>query len=70
MAGWDHTFDMGKLLNEVTVVVTVKERPQTKLRFWIGKKLLTLAIQVIGCRIEYHAMEEPIKPDRFEVMLK
>lgn len=50
--------DKGRMMNQITLHVTVIERPSTRFRFWLGKKLIVLAVKVLGCRIKFHEMQD------------
>jgi len=43
---------MMHIIKTTTMNVTVKERKQFKLRFWLGCKLIILAAYIIGTKIE------------------
>lgn len=50
-----------KMPKEVTLAVTVVETPEYKFRFWLGKCLIWLAVQVWGCSVEF---KEPADYER------
>ena len=44
--------ELRKLTKDITLVVSVKETHEFKVRMWLAKCLWTLGVKIAGCRLE------------------
>lgn len=57
--------DMSDVMSHVTMHVTVIQRPSFRFRFWLGRKILILAVKVMGCRVEFHNISEGLNDESY-----
>ena len=53
MASTQAEVKLRKFPSSLTLTVTVVETPEFRVRFWLGRQLIRLAVWVWGCNVEF-----------------